>query len=181
MSIPDQVLMAFTEAENLFTSGDIPGAIARIDKALPDLEGDVLEADALNNKGYYLLHLCKWEDAITCFEKAYLIDPAFLAVLNHLSWAALMLGNREGALALMDLFEKHDADYQALHLRNKALVYTLDREPGNALDALAAAEEEDPFMPYMDMLKRANDGSTPLSKYPDTDLQAVFLKRLLGL
>lgn len=181
MSMPDHVLMTFTEAENLFASGDIPGAIARIDKALPELEGDVLESDALNNKGYYLLHLCKWEEAISCFEKAYLIDPAFLAVLNHLSWAALMLGNRVGALALMDLFEKHEADYQALHLRNMALVYTLEKEPENALNALKAAEDEDPFMPYMDILKKANDGVTPLNAYQEADLQASFLMKLLGL
>ncbi|MHB1277457.1 MAG: tetratricopeptide repeat protein [Bacteroidia bacterium] len=181
MSMPDHVLLTFTEAESLFASGDFSGAIARIEKALPELEGDILEADALNNKGYYLLHLGKWEEAIACFEKAYLIDPSFLAVLNHLAWAALMLDNREGAVALMDLFEKYDAAYQALHLRNKALLYTLEKEPENALNALCAAEEEDPFMPYMDMLKRANDGSTSLNEYSETDLQAVFLKQLLRL
>lgn len=179
MSMPDHVLMTFTEAENLFASGDISGAIARIDRALPELEGDILEADALNNKGYYLLHLCKWEEAISCFERAYLIDPSFLAVLNHLAWAALMLGNREGAIALMDLFEMLDADYQALHLRNKALLHTLDKEPEEALNALIAAEEGDPFMPYMDILKKTNGLETSLFAYPSGDLQAGFLMGLL--
>lgn len=181
MNLPEHAMMAFSEAENLFSTGDFQGAISRIDEALPEFEGDILEADALNNKGYYLLHLGRWEEAIACFEKAYLIDVSFVAVLNHLAWAALMLGNRAGALALMNLFEKHKADYQALHLRNKALVYTLDKDPEKAQALLAAAEEEDPFMPYMDILKRANDGSTPLTAYSPADMQAVFLKDLFGI
>lgn len=181
MSLTDNVLMAFSEAENKFASGDFEGAIARIDAALPELSGEILEADALNNKGYYLLHLTRWEEAIACFEKAFLIDVSFVAVLNHLAWAALMLGNRVGAEALMDLFEKQAADYQALHIRNKALIHILDRKTEKATFALQAAEDEDPYMPYMDILKRAIDGESPLAVYPPTDQQAVFLINLLGI
>lgn len=180
MNLPDHVIRAFSEAEALFASGDISGAIARIDASLPELNGDVLESDALNNKGYYLLHLAQWEEAIACFEKAYLIDPSFVAVLNHLAWAALMLNNREGALALMDLFEKQTADYQALHWRNKALIYTLDKDREQALAALQVAYDDDPFMPYVDLLKQTNGLEDAPQTYPETDLQARFLKQFLN-
>jgi|GEM_PF-2321329 len=180
MELPEHIMMAFSEAESFFALGDVAGAIARIDEALPGLEGDILEADALNNKGFYLLHLAKWEEAIACFEKAYLIDPGFTAVLNHLAWAALMIDNKEGALALMELFDKQKSDYQALHLRNLAVIYTLEGQSKMAVKQLLTAQEEDPYMAYVDVLLHANGYDCEQLPYPQTDLQWLHLKRILG-
>jgi len=180
MELPEEVMQAFSEAEEFFTLGDIDSAIARIDKALPGLEGDILESDALNNKGFYLLHLAQWEEAIACFEKAYLIDPGFSAVLNHLAWAALMIDNKEGALALMELFDKQKADYQALHLRNLAFVYTIEGQSKMAIKQLLAAQEEDPYMAYVDVLLQANGYDCEQLPYPPGDLQCLHLKKLLA-
>lgn len=180
MELPEEVMQAFSEAEECFALGDIDSAIARIDKALPGLEGDILEADALNNKGFYLLHLAQWEAAIACFEKAYLIDPAFTAVLNHLAWAALMIENKEGALALMELFDKQKTNYQALHLRNLAFVYTLEGQSKMAIKQLLEAQEEDPYMAYVDVLLNANGYECEQLPYPPGDLQYAHLKKLVS-
>lgn len=181
MQLPEEVMLTFTEAEKLFAEGNIDGAIQRIDTSLPSLDGDILEADALNNKGFYLLHLAKWQEAIQSFEKAFMIDPSFHAVLNHLAWAALMIGNREGAEALMNLFESKQADYQALHLRNQALIHTLEGNKSEAISILQLAREEDPYMAYVDLLLKANgELQDEEISYPESDLQFKHLKSMLN-
>ena len=181
MQLPEEVMLTFTEAEKLFAEGDIDGAINRIDASLPSLEGDILEADALNNKGYYLLHQAKWQEAIHSFEKAFMIDPSFHAVSNHLAWAALMIGNWEGAEALMNLFETKQADYQALHLRNQALIHTMEGNKFEAIELLQSAKEEDPYMAYVDLLLQVNgelQGEEIV--YPASDLQFKHLNSILN-
>ncbi|MDX5320398.1 MAG: tetratricopeptide repeat protein [Bacteroidota bacterium] len=180
MQLPDYALKAFTEAEQLFSQGDYQGAIARIDASLPDFEGDVLMADALNNKGFYLLHLAKWEEAIAAFEKAYLTDPSFDVILCHLAWAALMIDNREGAQALMDLFYCKNNEYQALHQRNLALLHSLEGNSNQAILALDKAREEDPYLEYFDVLYQANGIQTEEINYPEQDRQAVYLRNKLS-
>ncbi|MBI1221751.1 MAG: tetratricopeptide repeat protein [Bacteroidetes bacterium] len=179
MEHPEFALRAFSEAEQFFAQGDYTGAISRMEQSLNEFKGDVLEADALNNLGYYHLHLANWDKAIKYFEKAFLIDPTFQVILCHLAWAALMIQNIEGALALMELFEKSDTEYRAMHNRNKAFYYTLAKAQKEALKYLGMAEEEDPYLEYLDILFQANGQETESRIYPETDKQLIYLATLL--
>lgn len=179
MELPEFALRAFTEAESQFSQGNYQGAIDRIDQSLLEFDGDVLLADALNNKGFYLLHLGRWEEAIASFEKAYLTDPSFTVILCHLAWTALLINNLEGAGALMEMFEKQETEYQALHQRNKALLHLNLGNPQEALVALKLAEEEDPYLEYLDLLSaKIQETDLDLSAYPETDLQARYISKL---
>lgn len=176
----DTAMQAFSISEEHFQKGEYEAAVKRMDELLPQLQGEPLAADALNNKGYYLLHMARWQEAIDAFQEAWLIDPSFYAVLNHLAWTALLIQNQEGAEALLELFEKQGIEDRALHDRNLALYYTLLKEKEQALELISMAEEADSYLPYLDILKTANGVPTPFN-YPSYDKQAAHLKALFSL
>lgn len=120
----------------------VPQALEMLDECLlrnPD------HVYSLNNKGYYLTVLNRFEEALPYLDRAVDLDPKIAYAWNNRALARIKTGDRQGAIEDLNQSENLDPSNAYLY-RNRGILYLETGAFAEALNVLYKARDLDPQM-----------------------------------
>jgi len=132
----------FAKANELFTEGDIGGALEMVNNGI-EIEPD--EPKLWYNKGVYEGRLERHIDAVGSFEKALELRPDYAAAWFNKAVALISLGRAQKAVdAVTRVIELEPGNGMAWF--NRACYNSLQRKASDVLDDLSKALELEPSL-----------------------------------
>ena len=137
---PDNVILAFQEADYLFVNGDLLGAIAAVKRALDIIPNDGV---LLNTYGNLLLKQGDLEGAAHEFKKSTILDPDLISGYINLTVTLILQNQLDSANEMIQIISAKDPDNPELKELLKKLAMINLEDNGERVDIFYAPDQVD--------------------------------------
>lgn len=143
----------YNQGVDAYTNNEFERAVEYCQKALFLTTNESIKADILNNIGYYLMRLEKFEESLNYFLRCLEINPGFAFANDNYGHALIQLGQLEKGFEYINKALDSDFNDQGYSYRNLGLFYHKKGDLSEALkNYLKAFENNTDSIELLDLL-----------------------------